>query len=394
MRSLIATDHFHHLTIRDPRHQTLETRLDPLSNFTLELSTKDEWRELASQGKNSEPFFQPEWIEAFAGSFGRGNTYLLLSVWKEGRLTGMAPLSRSGFFFGKIPARTYRSLSGIHSGRYDILLDDTDPERASKAMWRRLAADQWWDVIEVQDVPADGDFFRLMKHANASGFLTGVWPTRKMPFIKIPERDKDPFSNCPKHSKKDRSKMKSKLTKLNSEGRVSFDTIESNHEHALREFIELENSGWKGTNGSAIASNPTTRRFYELMCAGLSSRGLVRIYEMRFNEKLIASDLGFIMNGAFFSVKVAYDESFSRYSPGQLLNRHIIEDLWANGFKIYDLMGAKMPYKMVWTSEVREHSHCYIFRPTLKGKLLHAATMRGGKALKGLKYRVWGDPQG
>jgi CelD/BcsL family acetyltransferase involved in cellulose biosynthesis len=115
---------------------------------------------------------------------------------------------------------------------------------------------------------------------------------------------------------------------------------------------------------------------------------------MRFNDKLIASDLGFLMNGVFFSVKVAYDESFSRYSPGQLLNRHIIEDLWENGSTTFDLMGTRMPYKMVWTTEVREHSHCYIFRPSLKGRLLHTATMRGGRALRALKYRVWGDPQG
>lgn len=114
---------------------------------------------------------------------------------------------------------------------------------------------------------------------------------------------------------------------------------------------------------------------------------------MRFNDKLIASDLGLLMNRSFFSVKVAYDEAYSRYSPGQLLNRHIIQDLWAHGCKTYDLMGTKMPYKMVWTTEVREHSHCYIFRPTLKGKLLHAVTMRTGKTLRGLKHRVWGDPQ-
>ena len=394
MRSLLANKHPNDPIIREIRPQDLEARLDPINDLALDDSVRAAWRELASQGKNGEPFFQPEWIEAFAGSFGKGKQHLLLSAWREGTLSGIAPLSRSGVFFGKIPARAYRSLSGIHSCRYDILLDDSDPERASKAMWRRLAVDQWWDVIEAQDVPADGDFFRLMRHANASGFITGVWPTRKMPFIKIPDRDKDPFSNCPKYSKKDRSRMKSKLIKLNSEGRVSFDVIESNHERALKEFIDLEASGWKGDNGSAIASNSTTRRFYELTTTGLAPRGLVRIYEMRFNDKLIASDLGFLMNGVFFSVKVAYDESFSRYSPGQLLNRHIIEDLWENGSTTFDLMGTRMPYKMVWTTEVREHSHCYIFRPSLKGRLLHTATMRGGRALRGLKYRVWGDPQG
>lgn len=376
-----------------PGTSRLGARLEQAS-WPLSPALSHAWRALAAQGAHAEPFFQPEWFEAFAGSFGQGSPQLLLSVWDDhGSLRGIAPFARSRAFFGKIPARAYRSLSGIHSCRYDLVLDEEHPERVCAAMWETLMSDRSWDVIEAEDVPVGGGFFELMRQAQAAGFLTGVWSTRKMPRLTLPTADTPPFANCPDHFKSMRSRLKRKLAKLGQEGRVSFEVRTSDHAEFLSRFIALEGGGWKGVSGGAIALSATTRRFYEIMVEHMSARGYVRTYSLEINGSLIAAGLGLVMNKTYYCPKVAYDETYARFSPGQLLNSYVIQDLSQNGFRTYDLLGPRMPWKMVWTTDVREHYNCYIFRPTVKGRLLHAATMHGARMLRRVRHRIYGDPQ-
>jgi CelD/BcsL family acetyltransferase involved in cellulose biosynthesis len=174
---------------------------------------------------------------------------------------------------------------------------------------------------------------------------------------------------------------------------VKFDVHTSNFEDAFRRFLLLESSGWKGANKSAIASDQVTARFYNAAFERLHSRGCVRMYSLSAGDKVIAMQLGVVMNGVYYVPKSAYNEEFSSYSPGQLLNLHVIGDLAANGFHTYDFLGPKALWKMVWAPTTRDHHNCYIFRPSVKGRILHALTMRAAKAARAVRHRVWGDPQ-
>jgi hypothetical protein len=353
----------------------------------------DSWRALTTTGVFAEPFYQPEWFAAFATSFARHQEGLLLSVWSDAKLRGIMPMLRSPTFFGGIPARTYRSLSGIHSCRYDVIHDCTDEQHIIKLIWNTLSRDESWDVIEAEDVPIDGAFTQVMKEAKDAGCLVGVWPTRKTPIVSIPAQGSDPLGNCPPGSKGIRSRLKSKLRRLEREGEVRFEVQTSECEESFKRFLMLESAGWKGRSKSAIASSLVTTRFYMSIVQELQKRGMLRMYSLHVGAKTIAMQLGLAMNGVYYSPKVAYDETFAYYSPGQLLNKHVIIDLSNEGFSKYDFLGPRAVWKTVWTDEVREHRNCYIFRPTVRGKLLYALTMHGATSLRRVYRRIYGDPQ-
>ena len=117
------------------------------------------------------------------------------------------------------------------------------------------------------------------------------------------------------------------------------------------------------------------------------------MYSLTIDSKPIAMHLGLVMNGCYYSPKVAYDENFSRFSPGQILVRHVIADLPQVGVKKYDFLGPRALWKSVWTDSFREHYNCYIFRPSFKGRCLYTLTIKGGSWARSLKYRFSGDPQ-
>lgn len=350
------------------------------------------WRKLAANGVCAEPFFQPEWFQAFHGSLAPESNPFLVAIHKGSDLIGLLPLMRSRTIFGRLPARSLRSLSNVHSCRFDLLHDGSSTEEVAKATWSCLRDNADWDVIEARDVPTKGNFEALMNHARADGFATAVWPTRKMPYLPLSLDGKDPFTNCPERFKGSRNRLKGKEKKLRQEGGLEFTLTKEASPELIEKFFELEASGWKGQNGSAISLSAALVSFYTTIAKMAAEQGTLRLYCLNLCGEPIAMHFGLQMNGIYYIPKVAYDERYKKFSPGLLLAKYVIEDLTKEGVTCFDFLGPRMEWKCVWTSYAKEHSNCYIFNRTVRGRALKAAIHLGAH-LRRLKYRFRGDPQ-
>lgn len=87
----------------------------------------------------------------------------------------------------------------------------------------------------------------------------------------------------------------------------------------IAEFLELERAGWKGRTGSALACSPETRAFFEQAVAGAAEAGQLERCDMRLDGKPLAMLVNFLSPPGAFGFKTAFDESYSRFSPGVLL---------------------------------------------------------------------------
>jgi CelD/BcsL family acetyltransferase involved in cellulose biosynthesis len=350
------------------------------------------WKRLTNSDRYAEPFYQPEWFDAYASAFAPRAQVVLATAYSNTELAAIAPFLSTNSFFGHAPACTYRSLSGIHSCRYDII-HRFDGTTVSKAIWEALREDPSWQVIEALDVPEGATWHTMMKLAERDGYLTGSWPTRKSPYLRLPPKGEDPFKNCPATNNNYRAKLSRKLKQLSRRGEVSVEVETQSATAALSNFTSLELRGWKGCNGSAINCKTATRQFYKSVTDQLAQQGNLRAYTLKVGSTIIAMQLGFTMNGTYFVPKIAYDESFGKFSPGQLLWNHVITELPSLGIHTVDFLGPQAPWKSLWTEQVRPHTNCYIFRPTLYGRLLHTVTMRLGRWARSVRHAVYGDPQ-
>jgi CelD/BcsL family acetyltransferase involved in cellulose biosynthesis len=102
---------------------------------------------------------------------------------------------------------------------------------------------------------------------------------------------------------------------------------------------------------------------------------------------------GFVRAGGYYVVKTTYDESYGKCSPGQLLVKLMIERSAKEGIQRYDFLGVRSLWKCVWTSAVLKHSNCYIFRPTIKGRILYTMTMHGWRLVRLAHVKINGDLQ-
>lgn len=365
-------------------------RLDQLSPGDLE-DLAPAWRALSAEGECEEPFFQPEWFAAFAKAFSREKDPYLLTTWDaQGSLSSILPLVESDVFFHGIPARTLRSLSNIHSCRFDMIHRGKDSSDQADSTWASLKHCAEWDVLEALDVPSGGAFEEIARFAKTDGFLVGTWPTRKSPFLSLSGNTDNPLQDCHR-SKRLASDLKGKRKKLDKEGAVSFELDTGGHR--VDEFFALEASGWKGRNGSAIALDPSLVHFYKEIARSTAERGYFRMYSLLLEGKPIAMHFGFYMGNSYFLPKIAFDEQFGKFSPGHILMQYVLGDITHLGAKKMDLLGPRVLWKCMWTNNVREHANWYIFRPSLKGKLLYGMSMRAAPLLRRLKYWIQGDPQ-
>lgn len=351
-----------------------------------------QWRRLTPGDAFDEPFFQPEWFASFARAFSAESRMWLVTVRSDSTLRGVLPLMKSESFFCGIAAPAFRSLSGKHSCRFDLVHATGERENVARAAWESLRDNGDWEVIEALDVPAGGAFEQVMLDAENEGYLTGRWPTRLNPCLSILSRQ-DPFGGCTPRYAGYRKRLRSYQEKLEKDGPVSLEVFTRAENEVLRRFFALESSGWKGRRGSAIFGDPALVNFYTRVAVEAADQDSLRIYSLSQRNHLIAMEFGLLRHGRYYSPKAAYNEDFRKYSPGHLLVSMIIKDLAANGVTLYDFLGPMAQYKRVWAPEVREHSNLYIFRPSVKGRMLHALTMKAASFARRVKHRMQGNPQ-
>ena len=99
----------------------------------------------------------------------------------------------------------------------------------------------------------------------------------------------------------------------------------------IDDFLKLEAAGWKGDRGTALAKHPQQAAATETSLDALHKAGKLRFWSMTLNGQTIASLFAFVDGKKASLGKIAYDESFAKYSPGVLLIMDATEDFFRDG---------------------------------------------------------------
>lgn len=108
----------------------------------------------------------------------------------------------------------------------------------------------------------------------------------------------------------------------------------------LEQFLALEARGWKGSAGSALACAPETAGLFREAMADAAARGRLERLSLELDGKPIAMLATLISPPGAFSFKTAFDERFSRFSPGVLLQLENLEILERPGIAWTDSCAA------------------------------------------------------
>jgi CelD/BcsL family acetyltransferase involved in cellulose biosynthesis len=121
----------------------------------------------------------------------------------------------------------------------------------------------------------------------------------------------------------------------------------------LEEAFQVEAAGWKGRRGSAVLDNAARRTFFHRYAFAAAARGALRLGFLRIGGRAAAMQLAVESGERFWLLKIGYDETFGRCSPGMLLMIESLRYAAARGLGSYELLGTVEPWTSMWTRMTR-----------------------------------------
>lgn len=263
------------------------------------------WERLAAEASESNPLFAPDFVLAAAQRFGAGVVIAAVRG-GDGNLAALAPTT---------PTRLGRIAPALRVWSHDYgplgvpLLAASDAQAAAAGLI--AAADG--GALVVPDLALDGPAARaLVAAAAASGRAVTVAGQHERAIFRTGVDPREALSA------KRRKEYGRQLRRLAEDGAVAQETITEPEavRAAFEEFLELEARGWKGARGTAMAAQADKSAFAREAVAGLAARGRVVINTLRLDGRMLAGLVSLVARDAAVTWKIAYDESFARYSPG------------------------------------------------------------------------------
>jgi CelD/BcsL family acetyltransferase involved in cellulose biosynthesis len=155
--------------------------------------------------------------------------------------------------------------------------------------------------------------------------------------------------------------MKRQRSRLAREGvKTTLDILTAAHEieAAVATYAELESAGWKAAGDTAIAPDNVQERFYRSMLKEFAAAGRARVYQYRFNERVVAVDLCIVGRGTLIMLKTTYDEGCKGLSPTFLMREEAFRGVFAEReVSRIEVYGRVTEWHSRWTDELRTMYH-------------------------------------
>jgi CelD/BcsL family acetyltransferase involved in cellulose biosynthesis len=340
------------------------------------------WDDLAASALEPNPFYESWMLRPALEWLGAGRDIRLVTVWADGKLGALLPVERKAHYKG-FPVRTLRNWRHRHCllGTPLIRAEGAAQCVAALIEWFRSAA----PLVELDYLPADGPVYRLLNQAQ----LPAVpWEGYERAFLRR-ARDADTYLTTVV-SRKESQEVRRRERRLAERGAVAHVALRPGDsiERWLDELMQLEAGGWKGKRGSALASTEANRRFATEIYREGFRRGRLHMVGLDLDGKPLARCSSIMAGSGGYAFKTAYDEAFSRFSPGIIVEVDRIRALhelpevqWMDSFTA----DGNVVLNRLWNERVKIQG--LTFAPGMLGRLALGARSALRQAKRWLQRR-------
>ena len=299
-------------------------RLDELASIA------DAWRALAARALEPNVFYEPAFALAAAPVFGADAGAVL--VWSGGG----ASRRLLGFLPARIERRRYGLalpvLTGFTHPYGPLALPLVEREAAEPviaAFLAHIAVDaNLPGLLLLPFLPQQGAFATALDVILRRGRIPAADLNRRLRAeLVAADSGVDYLERAlPRRRRKELRRLSRRLAEIGTVAVVPA-TAPGPVAAALKDFLALEARGWKGRAGTAAAGDDALLRFVQTAVARLAAEGKAAIHRLLLDNRAIAAAIVLRSGAGAWFWKIAYDETFARFSPGVLLTVVLTEEL-------------------------------------------------------------------
>lgn len=280
------------------------------------------WQRLLNRGETDTIFLTQWWQQAWWEVFCRGQL-LLLGVFRDDQLTGLAPLFSDGgmIFFTGSGGSDYLDFIGEIQG-HNVL-----PGLLAKAI-ELVPGFVGFRFYHVPD--ASGTGLELQQVAEALGLACYDEGDTPSPAINLKAAGTEVVrkKSLVRHQRF-----------FEREGTLSirhFSTAEDILPR-LESFFEQHIKRWAVTPYPSLFLDPIQRRFYETLARSAKPNTWLRFTEVSWNDAPIAFHFGFSYGSTYMWYKPSFAIELMKHSPGEVLLRNLLLASMEEGAEVFDL---------------------------------------------------------
>lgn len=299
-------------------------RFEILENLKAFQSIAPEWDAFWRQSSSHVAFHRAIPLIRFAETFGHTPSFRTILVRDGDRIVLGLPLSSSPGVLGRLSNRSLVNFWTIQACVLERLDDNVAPAmQALSSAFRQLGLHH----IKLDWLPFSWDSTTKIEQAwNELGFAVWRKPRFEAAMLDVPT-DYSVFLKS--LSRNLRKKLNSSERHLSEHEGVELKVFDGDcvptFMAALEDAMQLESQSWKGQEGTAMISQPKISEFFRDCYRDFATAGIAKLFALYVGERMIAFDLGYVMDGVYSSCKISYSPDYHRYSPGMLLTAKVFE---------------------------------------------------------------------
>ena len=146
--------------------------------------------------------------------------------------------------------------------------------------------------------------------------------------------------------------------------------------------------------GESIFETQSKREFYFDLASTFIEREWADISTLKVNNRRISFVFALRYNGVFYYWIPTFNPEYSKYSPGKVHIRYLIEKSFKESDREFDFLIGDEPYKLRWAKNTKRNYEIRIYRNSFVQKLDYLrirlrVTLKGIKDKYGLLERLW-----
>lgn len=269
------------------------------------------WRDLAARAIEPNPFFEADFVLAASAGLRPGRVCLVVVESTDG---WEACLPVKVWRWRGVPLPCLASWRHRYCFLGTPLVSGADPSQALRALVDRSLAKRGISAIALTWIARGGAVAGALEDALQAELRPASYRDGFERALLVRRADANYLDDMRPHHRRELRRARRGLER---EAGGPVEVLDrSGSTEAVEDFLSLEASGWKGRAGTAFASADGQASILHRACEAFAASGRLQLLAMTAGGRPVAMKCNFLAGDGVFCFKIAFDESFAKFSPG------------------------------------------------------------------------------